>query len=576
MPKNTNIDDIVNMAHDLPYNHDFEVAVLSTLLQSSDSITAVAKFLKPEVFFVSNHILIYKAMSKLYKNNEPINFLTVREQLIKNKDFEKAGGQEYLVGLLSVFSLGTLIEYNVRILYEYYLRRECIKLCDKSSIRCYDIANDVLETIENHINELDKLLKFKRSQTDFKTYLKDSINIITSKKEGKSATYWNLHDPNLASKLGLKPSTVLLIPSDKGAGKTSFMVYIVDGLLTLNKNISVLWFSLEDTIHSMICKFVSMRTNLTTKQINSENYILTEADNKAIAKALKEIEDFNIEFVDESSSIFDIQKIAKRFAEKNEGNDIIIVIDNFGLIDQTKMIGNSLDNEKEIVKKINYIKQETKACILVPHHITKEAISKTNYKDGYRIRDEHVKGAGEILNYFPQVISIVRPGKYPDIVQSYIKTDNNVKMTNVLFSMSSFMEHMWSIYPDGNIRDAYTLMDIVLSRHDTTANGDNVDFSFIVNAYKEYVKGIKTTNMSREDKYKSKPANIEKYLQSRMYLQNSNNDILPFDSYYYNSFTNRPNIKDLFLVEIIRDRYGNNNLIFRYAHKLCYNQFYPL
>lgn len=574
MAKDPNIDDLLKV-YVAPNNLDFEIAVLSSIMGDENALPRVAKFLKPEVFYHEPHQIIYKAIQKLYKNDEPINLLTVWQQLLANNDVEKANGKEYLSTINNNYCSSAQIEYNVRILYEYYLRRQCIALDYKNTKHCRDLSYDIIETIERHIDELDKLLKFKRSQTDFKTYLKDSINIITSKKEGKSVSYWNLHDPNLASKLGLKPSTVLLIPSDKGAGKTSFMVYIVDGLLTLNKNISVLWFSLEDTIHSMICKFVSMRTNLTTKQINSENYVLTDNDNKNIAKALKEIEDFNIEFVDESSSIFDIQKIAKRFAEKNEGNDIIIVIDNFGLIDQTKMIGNSLDNEKEIVKKINYIKQETKACILVPHHITKEAISKTNYKDGYRIRDEHVKGAGEILNYFPQVISIVRPGKYPDIVQSYIKTDNNVKMTNVLFSMSSFMEHMWAIYPDGNIRDAYTLMDIVLSRHDTTANGDNVDFSFIVNAYKEYVKAINTTNMSRDDKYKSKPANIEKYLQSRMYLQNSNNDILPFDSYYYNSITNRPNIKDLFLVEIIRDRYGNNNLIFRYAHKLCYNQFYP-
>jgi hypothetical protein len=66
-----------------------------------------------------------------------------------------------------------------------------------------------------------------------------------------------------------------------------------------------------------------------------------------------------------------IQKTAKKFMEKNEGNDIVIVIDNFGLIDQTKMTGNNLENEKEIVKKINYIKQETKACILVPHQSLK-------------------------------------------------------------------------------------------------------------------------------------------------------------------------------------------------------------
>jgi len=575
MAKDPNIDDLLKI-YVAPNNLDFETAVLSSIMGDENALTRVAKFLKPEVFYHEPHQVIYKAIQKLYKNDEPINLLTVWQQLLANNEMEKANGKEYLLVINNNYCSSAQIEYNVRILYEYYLRRQCIALDYKNTKHCRDLSYDIIETIEKHIDELDKLLKFKRSQTDFKTYLKDSINIITAKKEGKSATYWNLHDPNLASKLGLKPSTVLLIPSDKGAGKTSFMVYIVDGLLTLNKNISVLWFSLEDTIHSMICKFVSMRTNLTTKQINSENYVLTDNDNKNIAKALKEIEDFNIEFIDESNSIFDIQKTAKKFMEKNEGNDIVIVIDNFGLIDQTKMMGNNLENEKEIVKKINYIKQETKACILVPHHITKDAISKTNFKDGYRIRDEHVKGAGEILNYFPQVISIVRPGKYADICLAYkdIVTSSIVPNRDTI-TMSTFTEDIWSLNPDGNLYEAFTCYKLLLERKEHTSTGMLIDNNYIANKYNEYVTGINTINLSRDDKYKSKIVSFEKYLNSKMYLQNSNTNTLPFDDFIYGNIKSRPRIEDMFIVEIIRDRYGNNE-IFRYQHKLCYNQFYPI
>lgn len=571
MAKDNSVIEIVDTT---PYNADFEKIVLADIISNENLIVSVVKFLKPEVFYIMENSLVYKAISNLYKNDEPINLITVVEQLKRQNDLEKVGGAYYVSSLESIFSTGMQIDYNVRILYEYYLRREIVKLNSKYSKIAYDLSKDIVEFIEKQSDEIDKLLRFKKSQTDFKTYIKDSYNIITAKRDGKSLSYWQLHDDNLASKIGLKPGSVVLIPSDKGAGKTSFMTYIIDGILVKNKNISVLWFSLEDSIHAMICKFISMRTNLSTKQINSENYTLTENDNKNINKAIKDIENFNIEFVDESHSILEIQKAAKRFAEKNEGNDIVIVIDNFGLIDQSKMTGNWLDNEKEIVKRINYIRQETKACILIPHHITKDAISKTNFKDGYRIRDEHVKGAGEIINYFPQVLSIVRPGKYSDILSAYNKTvDEYIPITEP-FSMSTFMKYMWSINPDGDIQDSYTLMTIAINRHENTSNGDLIDFDFIVNAYKGYIKSINNINMSRDDKYKSKAANIEKYMRSKMYMQNTDDAMLPFDDFYYGNTAIKPNIKDVFIVEIIRDRYGSNE-IFRYSHKLKYNQFYP-
>ena len=75
-----------------PQALDLEEAVLGALMLEKDALTAVVDILTPESFYKDSHKEIYQAILDLFNSSEPIDLLTVTNQLRKNGKLEIAGG----------------------------------------------------------------------------------------------------------------------------------------------------------------------------------------------------------------------------------------------------------------------------------------------------------------------------------------------------------------------------------------------------------------------------------------------------------------------------------------------------
>ncbi len=78
-----------------------EEAVLGAIMIERDAIVTVVDFLRPEHFYLERHQVIYRACLHLFETMQPIDILTVGEQLKKSGDMESAGGSYYLVEISS-------------------------------------------------------------------------------------------------------------------------------------------------------------------------------------------------------------------------------------------------------------------------------------------------------------------------------------------------------------------------------------------------------------------------------------------------------------------------------------------
>jgi replicative DNA helicase len=72
-----------------PHNLDAEKSVLGAVMIDKDAIINVAEILRPEFFYDETHKQIYEAMQALYEKRQPIDVVTLTDQL-KKKD-EKVG-----------------------------------------------------------------------------------------------------------------------------------------------------------------------------------------------------------------------------------------------------------------------------------------------------------------------------------------------------------------------------------------------------------------------------------------------------------------------------------------------------
>ena len=79
-----------------PHDLDAERAVIGAMLVSEAAVAAVAERLAPEDFYSETHRVIYAAMMRLYARGEPIDQLTLANELQKVGDFDKVGGRAYI------------------------------------------------------------------------------------------------------------------------------------------------------------------------------------------------------------------------------------------------------------------------------------------------------------------------------------------------------------------------------------------------------------------------------------------------------------------------------------------------
>ena len=85
--------------HLQPQALDFEEAVLGALMIEKDAYSVVSEILRPESFYERKHQLLYKAITTLAMRQQPVDILTVAEQLRKTGELEEAGGPFYITQL---------------------------------------------------------------------------------------------------------------------------------------------------------------------------------------------------------------------------------------------------------------------------------------------------------------------------------------------------------------------------------------------------------------------------------------------------------------------------------------------
>ncbi|MCL0072054.1 replicative DNA helicase, partial [Peptococcaceae bacterium] len=112
-----------------------------------ESIYKVMEIINPDDFYSESHRLIYKAMLNLADRDQPIDMITVSEELKKNGSLEKAGGASYIALLAGVVPTARNVEHYAHIVEEKSLKRMLIQLSIKVSAMSYE-ERDVHKLID--------------------------------------------------------------------------------------------------------------------------------------------------------------------------------------------------------------------------------------------------------------------------------------------------------------------------------------------------------------------------------------------------------------------------------------------
>ena len=125
-----------------------EEAVLGALMLERDAFSIVGALLEPDAFYKDAHQKIFRAIHKLFLNDDPVDLLTVSEALKQSGELEQVGGYYYLSQLTTRVASAAHIEFHAKIIVQKYLQRKLIGVCTELQEMAYDEATDVSDLMD--------------------------------------------------------------------------------------------------------------------------------------------------------------------------------------------------------------------------------------------------------------------------------------------------------------------------------------------------------------------------------------------------------------------------------------------
>lgn len=148
-----------------PQSLEAEMAVLGSVMIDNDCIGKVIEIVDAPYFYRSVHQQIFGAARALYERNEPVDLITLTEELKKRDQLDKIGGAYYLTELAETVPSSANVEYHARIVLERFLMRKLIEESAAIAKECYDGLDDVYEIIDRSEQRIFGLSEKRQRRT---------------------------------------------------------------------------------------------------------------------------------------------------------------------------------------------------------------------------------------------------------------------------------------------------------------------------------------------------------------------------------------------------------------------------
>ena len=308
-----------------PQALDLEEVVLGAMMIDKKGVDEVIDILTPESFYKEIHQNIFDAIFKLFQKSEPIDLLTVSNQLKKDGTHEKVGGDFYLISLTQKVSSSAHIEFHARIILQKFIQRSLIKISNEIISDSYDESKDVFDLLDNAESKLydvtqGNIKKSSETAQSLVIQAKNKIESISNKK-GLSGipSGFNKIDKLTA---GWQQSDLVIIAARPGMGKTALALSMASNIAIENK-IPLAFFSLEMSSIQLITRMISSETGLDSNKLRTGK--LEKHEWEQLNIRVKNLEKAPL-YIDDtpSLSIFDLRAKARRLVSQKDVKIIIV------------------------------------------------------------------------------------------------------------------------------------------------------------------------------------------------------------------------------------------------------------
>ena len=343
-----------------PHNLEAEEAVIGSVLLDREVIGRVSGVLEARDFYRERNGQIYQAMIDLYDRHEPVDYLTLIDELDRTQRLDQAGGTTYVAGLLGVVPTPIHAEFYAKIVADAAFMRRLISAGGKIATIGFQHQFDPETALEKSEQILFDIAnkKANRDFTALSDILRDYLEQLSLLREGEGIKYGvpsGYADLDKLTAGGFQRSDLIILAARPSMGKTSLALGIAANAALKFKAASAI-FSLEMSGSQLAARLLSTESGIETTRLRSGN--LTDAESRKLGHALGLLAEAQI-YVDDTPGISVTSLRAKTRRLHAEVPLDLVIVDHLQLMTAGEGSGMNRVNEmSEISRQLKGLARE--------------------------------------------------------------------------------------------------------------------------------------------------------------------------------------------------------------------------
>jgi len=408
--KKSSLADYLDHGRVPPQAVDLEEAVLGAMLLEQDAVSNVIDILKEDVFYKEAHQKIFAAILSLFANSQPVDILTVTQELKKQGNIDMVGGAYFVSQLTNRVASAANVEFHARIVLQKFLQRQLIRISSEIIRDCYEDTSDVFDILDRAEREL-----FAVSETNLRRSYNRMMELVSeavlqienaAKQEGNLSGVPSGFSQIDRITAGWQKSDLIVMASRPGMGKTAFV-------LTMARNIAVDYkrpiavFSLEMSGVQLVTRLIASETELESDKLKRGK--LEQYEWQQLNARIASLTDAPL-FIDDTPalSIFELRAKCRRLKAQHDIQ--LVIVDYLQLMTTgTETRGNREQEISNISRSMKSLAKELNIPIIALSQLSRAVETRAGSK---RPILSDLRESGAIEQDADMVLFIYRPEYY--------------------------------------------------------------------------------------------------------------------------------------------------------------------
>jgi replicative DNA helicase len=297
-----------------PNNLEAEMAVIGSILVDREMLAAVGEIVRATDFYAHVHETIFAVLLELYERSEPLDKISVGEELRRRGALERVGGLPYLSSLMDTVQTAASARYYATIVREKSVLRSLIHAGTEVTQLGYEGEEDVAGALER-CEQLVYSISERRGVTEFMPVNRlmkeafDHIDRLYHMRGDRTGLTAGFRDVD-AMTTGFQPGNFVIIAARPGMGKTSFALNMAVAAAR-EEGGPIAFFSLEMSNNELIQRLICSEARISMNDMRRGNIKTHQWEE--ISRAMGAINDLPIYLDDLGAlSVSDVRSRCRR------------------------------------------------------------------------------------------------------------------------------------------------------------------------------------------------------------------------------------------------------------------------